>query len=238
MSDHHATPDRILAARRGVIFDLDGTLVDTSADIAAAANAARRALRLPPLTARVTIGYVGDGVQLLLQRVLGHDPATGRVARPVAPDDLQTAMQHFAAHYAAHLLDHTRLYPRIDELLHVLGDRPLFVATNKPRDFSLAILAGLGIDGRFARVVGGDDAPARKPDPAHLAACLAGTGLAPDEVVVVGDSPNDVLAARAFGCPSIAVAWGLVPAANLAAAAPDALAADVPRLARLLGVAL
>ena len=84
----------------------------------------------------------------------------------------------------------------------------------------------------------GDDGPARKPDPAHLQACLAGTGIAPDRTVMVGDSPNDVLAARGAGMPSVAVTWGLTPREALVAAGPTALVDDAATVAGLLGVRL
>lgn len=202
------------------IFDLDGTLVDSRTDIAAAANVARAAIGLPPLAEPVLRGYVGDGVMLLLRRALGHDQ--GRV---LGADDPLLAPAHVAYidHYGRHLLDHTRPFEGVVELLDALQGAPLMVATNKPGGFSAAILAGLGLDRRFRVVVGGDQTPARKPDPAHLRACLAGLDVEPGTVVVVGDSPNDVLAARALGAVSVACTWGLVPAGELRSAGPDHL---------------
>lgn len=194
MTDLRRAPSRL------VIFDLDGTLVDSGRDIAAAANHARAAAGLPPLSDAVAIGYVGDGVQRLLERALAHDLATGGPGPAITADRLERGLADFAAYYERHLLDHTRLYPGIAELLAGLADRELMVATNKPRRFTEAILAELGIGRRFARIVAGDDVTSRKPDPAHLAACLAGTGLGPDDGVMVGDSPNDVLAARDWAC--------------------------------------
>jgi phosphoglycolate phosphatase len=218
-----------------IVFDLDGTLVDSGRDIAAAANHARLSLDLPPLDSSVAIGYVGDGVQRLLERVLAHDPVAGPGARCVSEAELAAGLAGFREHYAAHLLDSTVLYPGIAELLDRLVERRLFVATNKPRSFTLAIMRGLGIADRFERIVAGDDVAGRKPDPAHLAACLAGTGLTAGQVTVVGDSPHDILAARAFGCRSVGVTWGLVAAVVLAAAGPDALVDDVAGLAAVLG---
>ena len=220
--------------RCAVIFDLDGTLVDSGADIAASANVARTRAGLPPLAAAVAIGYVGDGVQRLLERVLGHDEATGQPTRPVTPAELAAGLDAFADHYVDHLLDRTTPYRGIPELLTSLGERPLMVATNKPRRFTLAILEGLGMAGMFLRVVAGDDAPRRKPDPAHLLACLDGTGLTPDHTVMVGDSPNDVWPARELGMRSVAVSWGLVARARLQEVRPDVLVDDVSQLAAAL----
>ena len=217
-----------------VVFDLDGTLIDSGRDIAAAANHARRAAQLAPLPAAVAIGYVGDGVQRLLARVLAHDLDTGERSRPVTPAALEQGLADFAAHYAEHLLDRTVLYPGIGELLADLAGRRLMVATNKPRRFTLAILAGLDVADRFERIVAGDDVDARKPDPEHLRACLAGSGLSPAQAVMVGDSPNDVLAAQAAGMPSVAVSWGLVARERLIASEPTVLADTVGELGAAL----
>lgn len=208
------------------IFDLDGTLVDSRADIAAAANVARAACGLRPLAEPTLRAYVGDGVRLLLRRVLGHDLAATAAGPGVLPaDDMRLTAAHaaYVDHYGRHLLDHTRPYAGVPEMLLALSGVPLMVATNKPGGFSATILAGLGLDAHFRCVVGGDQAPARKPDPAHLRACLRGLTVAAPAVVVVGDSPNDILAARALGAVSVGCTWGLVPAPVLRALEPDHL---------------
>ncbi len=232
------TPFATSLPAEAVIFDLDGTLVDSGADIAAAADHARRTAGLSPLPAAVIIGYVGDGTRRLMERVLAHDPATGRPGGPLATADLEAGLARFGEYYREHLLDRTRPYPGIVALLDALAPRRLLVATNKPRRFTEEVLAGLGLAGRFHRVVAGDDGPARKPDPAHLRACLAGTGIAPQRTVVVGDSPNDIMAARRADMPCVAVSWGLTPREALVAAGPTALVDDAATLASLLGVRL
>ena len=229
-------PDR--RSLTAILYDLDGTLVDSGADNAAAANHARRAAGLTPLSEAVAVGYVGDGVQRLLERVLAHDPDAGGPDRVLAEGELASGLASFFEYYEEHLLDRTVLYPGVAELLSALAGRRLLVATNKPRRFTLAILTGLGIAGSFERVTAGDDAPVRKPDPAHLAACLAGTGIDPDCSVMVGDSPNDVVAARGLSMRSVAVSWGLVERDRLVAAEPDVLVDRVEELARELGVAI
>lgn len=220
------------------IFDLDGTLVDSRLDIAAATNVARAALGLPPLDVSLLCGYVGDGVMLLLRRALGHDAGPDGGPVLLAADDPRLATAHaaYVDHYGRHLLDHTRAYDGAAPTLRALGaqgDVPMMVATNKPGGFSRAILAGLGLDGYFVRVVGGDEAPARKPDAAHLRACLAGLDVAPRDVVVVGDSSNDILAARALGAVAVGCAWGLNPREELRALGPDHLIDALPDLAAL-----
>jgi phosphoglycolate phosphatase len=203
------------------IFDLDGTLVDSALDIALAANAVRRHAGRDELPVPVITGYVGDGVAKLLERTLGHDGETAEAHRV------------FADHYGDHLLDNTRLYPGVRGVLAGLGGAPLCIATNKPQGFAEAILAGLGVEELFHCVVGGDRTPARKPDPAHLAACLLGLAATPAQVVVVGDSPNDILAARALGAVSVGCTFGLVDPARVRAAGPDHVIDDFTDLAGL-----
>ncbi len=218
------------------IFDLDGTLVDSGRDIAASANFTRVHFQLPALPEDTIRSYVGDGVQRLLQRALGHDVHTGMTGEaglPVTPERLDEAMGVFAGHYGRHLLDTTRPYPGVLEVLRRFAAFPLHVATNKPQPFALSILSGLRLDGAFRRVVGGDEAPARKPDPAHLQACMEGLQVDPAQVVVVGDSPNDILAARALGAVSVGCTFGLVAPGVVKAAGPDLL---LERFADLAGL--
>lgn len=217
------------------IFDLDGTLVDSGLDVALAANAVRAHCGLPELPVPVLTGYVGDGVGRLLERTLGHDAASGRTGLPVDAARLDQAQAVFVRYYGEHLLDHTRLYPGVRSVLARFADLPLHLATNKPRAFTDAILAGLGLEGVFRRIVGGDEAPARKPDPAHLAACLAGLDVAPGQVVVVGDSPNDILAARGLGAVAVGCVYGLGAPEQVRAAEPDHLIDAITDLVDLFG---
>lgn len=217
-----------------IIFDLDGTLIDSGRDLAAAANAARCEVGREPLPVATAVGYVGDGVELLVRRMLAHGTTTP--PELVATAEVVPGLAAFRAFYAAHALDHTRCYPDVEVMLDACGCCPLFVATNKSREFTRRILAALGLAGRFARVVAGDDVAARKPAPEHLAACLVGCEVPPARVAVVGDGTNDVHAARAFGAVAVAVTYGLTPRAALLAAAPD-LVADSPRdVVRVLGL--
>jgi phosphoglycolate phosphatase len=218
------------------IFDLDGTLVSSGQDIAASANFTRVHFHLPELPVDTIRGYVGDGVVRLLQRALGHDVYTGMTGEaglPVSEEMLDEAMEVFADHYGRHLLDTTRPYPGVLEVLRRYQAFPLHVATNKPRAFTLRILEGLHLGGAFRRIVAGDDVTARKPDPGHLQACLEGLDVPLDQVVVVGDSPNDILAARALGAISVGCTFGLVPPGVVKAAGPDHLLGSFADLADL-----
>jgi len=226
-----------LRGAEAFIFDLDGTLLDSGLDIALSANFVRVHFHLPELPLATAQSYVGDGVVRLLERTLGHDSGTGLTGAgglPVPPARLREGLDVFRVHYGEHLLDHTELYPGARDVLHRLGGVPLQLATNKPRDFTDRILAGLDLSDVFRRIVGGDETPARKPDPQHLAAVMAPLPIDPSQVVMVGDSPNDVNAARAFGAVSVGCTYGLVAPAVVAASAPDYLINDLSELADLL----
>lgn len=204
-----------------LIFDLDGTLVDSRLDLAASVNHALRRMGLAPLSVETVAGFVGDGVQALLTRAL-------TAARGAAdPAEVEAGLQVFREHYATHLLDATRAYPGVPEALQALGHKAMAIATNKPRTYALAILEGLGLHHQFRLVVGGDSTPHRKPHPAQAEAILSALGLSPASALVVGDSPQDVAMARAVGCGACAVTYGLRSREELAAAAPDFLLDDL-----------
>jgi phosphoglycolate phosphatase len=206
------------------IFDLDGTLIDSGLDIALSANFARVHFGLPELPVPTVKSYVGDGVAQLLWRTLGHDVRSGQTGPsglPVSEERHAEGLRVFADHYGRHLLDNTTLFPGVLDVLARFQRFPMHLATNKPRAFTDTILAGLHLAGAFRKVVCGDETPARKPDPAHLEVCLVGLDVAPQDVIVVGDSPNDVNAARALGAVSVGCTFGLVAAGLLNAAKPD-----------------
>jgi phosphoglycolate phosphatase len=197
-----------------VAFDLDGTLVDSRADLAGAVNHVLRSLRLPELEPATLYRYVGDGARVLVERALG----------PERQDLLKPGVELFMTYYGAHLLDATRPYPGVARVLGALADRgvALSVLTNKPVGMSRAILEGLGLAPRFVEVLGGDSLPVRKPDPAGLEQLRARTRTPRDRMLLVGDSGIDLRTARAASVAFCGVAWGLVPEA-LRAARPERL---------------
>ena len=206
------------------IFDLDGTLIDSGLDIALSANFTRVHFGLPELPVPTVMGFVGDGVVKLLMRTLGHDVRsglTGEAGLPVSEEMQAEGMTVFADHYGRHLLDHTALYPGVLDVLARFQRIPMHLATNKPRAFTDTILAGLHLAEAFRKVVCGDETPERKPDPVHLQICLEGLDVAPRDVVVVGDSPNDVNAAKALGAVSVGCTFGLGQPGLLKSADPD-----------------
>jgi phosphoglycolate phosphatase len=192
------------------IFDLDGTLADTREDIAQAANRMRAELGLAETAPERIYGYIGRGVHNLVARTL----------EGAAADRLDEAVQRFRVHYGAHLLDRTRLYPGVAELLAALngGGVRCAVATNKPEGFSRDILAGLGVAARFEHVLGGDSVENRKPHPEAVQRILRAAGIAAERTLFVGDSLIDVETAAAAGVDCAVVAWGYEDPGALAGA--------------------
>ncbi|MFQ5847321.1 MAG: HAD family hydrolase [Candidatus Methylomirabilales bacterium] len=207
-----------------LVFDLDGTLADTRADLTAAVNHALEKLGRAPLSVEEVCRYVGDGVQTLLSRALG-------------PDDLgvlEAGVGFFREYYAVHLLDATCLYQGVRETLeHFQGKRKAIV-TNKPLEFTVRILEGLAISGHFDVVLGGDSTVERKPHPEPARRVLSATGVESRLAAMVGDSPVDVEMAKRAGLYSVGVTYGLRPVADLRAAGPDVLIDDFPELRRRL----
>jgi phosphoglycolate phosphatase len=217
-----------------LLFDLDGTLVDTLPDLADAVDAMLVALgRAPAGPAAVGI-WVGNGMTNLLRRALSH--ADGREA-----DDalLAQARTHFAAHYGAHFCDRSRLYPGAAECLAWLRARrlPLGLVTNKPRTFTLPLLERLGIRDHFGVVLGGDDVPVQKPDPAPLFQAVRQLAPQAHHILMVGDSVNDVQAARNAGYPVVCLSYGYNHGQDIRLAHPDAVIDTLTELPPLLHVA-
>ena len=184
-------------------FDLDGTLVDSRADLVAAVNHVLGTLGLPPQPPETLARYVGEGARVLVERALGSARAP----------DFERGVATFMDFYRSHLLDATRAYPGIEPALASLAEAgvAISVLTNKPVALSRAILDGLGLSRRFIDVIGGDSLPVRKPNPAGLELLRERTGTARDRVLFVGDSHIDVETARNAGVAFCGVAWGLVP---------------------------
>ncbi|MCB9537948.1 MAG: HAD-IA family hydrolase [Myxococcales bacterium] len=180
------------------LFDLDGTLLDTDADLAAAVNAARAALGLPALGVDAVRPHIGWGLGHLLRGTL---PAAQHAR-------LSAAREHFHAHYRAHLLDHSRPFADADAVVAALGPARCGLVTNKPGAFVDALIERLGW--RFGVVVAGDTLAARKPDAAPLRHAAEALGAEPSTVTYVGDSEVDLEAAAAAGTAFAAVAWGRV----------------------------
>lgn len=206
---------------RLVVFDLDGTLVDSSEDLATAVNRmlATLAAGTPPLSHPQVRSFIGNGARVLVGRAL---QAAG------LDHGLDQALPAFLAAYRGCLLDRTRFYPGVLAALEALRPVPLAVLTNKPGDLSRELLAGLGAADRFVRVIGGGDAP-RKPDPTGLHELRALCGAAAEETVLVGDSAVDVATGRAASVFTVGVLCGF-DAEGFAGAPPDLQLASVAAL--------
>jgi phosphoglycolate phosphatase len=196
-----------------VLFDLDGTLVDSAPDIAAALNVALVDLGQPPHPLSVVTSYVGDGAAKLVARAVA----------PGAEVDQGQLLERFKVQYAANICVATRPYPGIvDALGHFnAAGTPLAVVTNKPGDLARALLRALALDAFFADIVGDGDGFARKPSPEIALAVCARHAVAPADTLLVGDGLPDVRLGRAAGCRVAAVTWGYTPRAALAAEGPD-----------------
>jgi phosphoglycolate phosphatase len=214
-------PDRVL---RCAVFDLDGTLVDSAPDLHAALDRLMAVKRRPGFARAEVVGMIGDGVRVLLERA--------HAARGIALDE--AGLQHFMTDYEANAAVLTRAFDGIPELLGGLRDAGwrLAVCTNKPEGAARVLLSGLGLDGHFSALGGGDSFPMRKPDPGHLRATLAAAGAAPEDALMIGDHRNDIEAARGAGVHAIFAGWGYGPH-SMAGGAP--IAADVTGLRALLG---
>ncbi len=214
-----------------LVFDLDGTLVDSVPDLLSCANRMLERQALPSIEADELRLMVGDGLRALVGRVL--------CSRGAMPDD--ETVGAYMADYAVHAADRSRLFPGVaamleDALAH--GFR-LAVCTNKPAADARLLLGALGVAPLFAAIGGGDSFPVRKPDPAHLLGTIRLADGRRERAVLIGDHRNDVLAAHGAGIPSIFAAWGY-GAAEMQAGASAVLdrPAEVPVVAaRLLDAA-
>jgi phosphoglycolate phosphatase len=198
-----------------LIFDLDGTLIDSKLDLVHAVNATRAHVGMEPLQNETVASYVGDGAPVLIRRVLG--PQAAEV-------DVQEALEFFLEYYREHKLDYTKLYAGVQEALDRLraaGVR-MAVLTNKPVRVSQAIVDGLGLAGYFHAVYGGNSFDHKKPHPVGIETLMSECGVGRERTMMVGDSSVDVLTARNAGVKSCGVTYGFQPE-TLAAARPDLL---------------
>jgi phosphoglycolate phosphatase len=212
-----------------LIFDLDGTLIDSRQDLVNSVNAALRALERAELPSDEIAAMVGDGAPALVRRALG-DAADGAL--------VQRGLELFLSYYREHKLDHTHLYDGIPEALDTLQStngarRVMSVLTNKPVYPSRAIVDALGIAARFVSVYGGNSFETKKPDPLGINTILAETGVRPEEAVMIGDSAVDILTGRNAGTWTCGVTYGFAP--HTLVETPGDVMADSPQeLAGLL----
>lgn len=214
-----------------VIFDLDGTLIDSRLDLVHSVNAALRHIERPELPQDVIASYVGDGAPLLIQRALGAEAGNDALVRK--------GLEFFLAYYREHKLDHTTVYPGIPQALATvqnLGNgkpRTLAVLTNKPVIPSRAIIDALGLGQFFSQVYGGNSFATKKPDPEGARKLLQEYGVKAEQAAIVGDSHVDVQTGHNAGLWTIGVTYGFAPQ-TLEAEAPDVLVDTAEELGSVL----
>ena len=202
---------------RLIVFDLDGTLIDSRADLALSVNGMLRHFHRHELPEDIIASYIGDGAGMLVRRALG-DPA----------DDVlvDEAEDYFLAYYREHKLDNTYVYEGCHAVMEALDRQPrrpqMAVLSNKPVGPCRAICEALGLANFLFRIYGGDSFPTKKPDPAGLETLIREAGVAPHETLMIGDSDVDVLTAQNVGAYSIGCSYGLSPH-SLEVAPPDVL---------------
>ncbi len=214
-----------------VLFDLDGTLVDSVPDLAVAVDLMLETLDLAPAGVERVRDWVGNGAPTLVRRALHGELDVSAAA--FAPGQFEEAYALFLQFYGESTATLSVLYPGVSECLKGLRARgiSLGIATNKPMRFTTEMLQGLGIDSYFQVVIGGDSLPTCKPDPAMLLSAIEQCGAMPVTTLMVGDSSNDIRAARAAGCKVVAVPYGYNHGEPIEASAPDLI---VERLDALL----
>jgi len=212
-----------------VIFDLDGTLIDSRLDLIHSVNATLRHFKRPELPGDVIASYIGDGAPVLVRRALGD---------PKHEADVKEALDYFLAYYQVHKLDHTHLYPGVKEMLNTVGSsngvrRQMVVLSNKPVIPSRAIVEALGLVEFFVHVYGGNSFPTKKPDPHGVQTILRETKARAEEALIVGDSSIDVITGRNAGLWTCGVTYGFAPH-TLCEAPPDVTVDGPEELAELL----
>ncbi|ALN73101.1 hypothetical protein M673_10240 [Aureimonas sp. AU20] len=190
-----------------VVFDLDGTLVDTAPDLAASLNHCLSRVGLPPLPLDVVRPHAGHGAQAMLRE------AYRLAARPLSTEELAEQTRCFLAHYEAHIAVESALFPGGLAMLDRLAQAGLRLAicTNKTEHLARRLLDEMGLAARFAAICGADTFSARKPDPVHLLGTVERAGGEVGSAIMVGDTDTDIQAARAAGLPSILVLFGYDP---------------------------
>jgi len=216
---------------RLLVFDLDGTLIDSRLDLIHSVNATLRHIGRPQLDGDVIASYVGDGAPALIRRALGGDEDDGLH---------RTALEYFLGYYRLHKLDHTTVYEGIPEVLAQLGQpsnglqREMAVLSNKPVHPSRDIVHAMGLGDYFVSIYGGNSFPTKKPDPQGIQTILQETGIAAAETLMIGDSSIDVLTGRNAGLWTCGVTYGFAPH-SLEEVPPDVLVETPRELGELLG---
>lgn len=206
-----------------LIFDLDGTLIDSSEDIAWAVNKTLKQMGLSELSYEAIKERIGWGVRMLLQKALPEDKQ----------NLLEEARAIFMGYYSEHLLVRTRMYPGAADVLHYFKDKKLAIATNKPLNLTEKILDGLNISNFFNKAIGGDGVQNKKPAPEAIEIILRGLNISPKKAVFIGDSKIDIAAGKEAGIATVGAAYGFRGREELEEAGADAIIQDIKDLISL-----
>lgn len=203
----------VAGAKQLIIYDLDGTLVDTGEDITNAANHMLERMAEPAMSRDAVSELVGRGLHDLVRRCLKTED----------PVRVEQGLRWFYGHYQAHLFDHSRLYAGAMDVLEYFRFRRQAIVTNKPHPFARRLMEGLGVSGYFAEIIEGDSTYPKKPDPTSLHALMRRWQVAPHDVLLIGDSPIDVETGKNAGVATVMLTHGFADPSELKAANPDAL---------------
>jgi phosphoglycolate phosphatase len=205
-----------------LIFDLDGTLIESKWDIATAVNLTLADLALPQRSQEEIFSFVGDGIKRLLRSAVGEENQSR----------YEESLRVFRGHYLAHCLDHTRFYPGIETVLTHFARKHKAIATNKSLEYTTKIMAGLGPH-HFAYTVGGDNGYGLKPEPGMLHKIMEELQVNQDRTVLIGDSTNDINGGHNAGIKVCAVGYGMGNREKMAACRPDWFIEKPEELTRL-----
>ena len=219
--------------KKVILFDLDGTLINSAPDLALAVNHMLETLDRDMFSEDIIDGWVGNGALMLVQRALsGQRTVDGSLDNVL----VQYALDIFLAYYAKNLCNETVPYPHVKTTLNTLQAKgySLSIVTNKPFAFVEPILEVLGMNGLFELILGGDSLPLKKPDPAPLLHVSEKLGISVDKCVMIGDSKNDILAANACGMQSVGVTYGYNYGEDIGVHNPTVIINDFSELLELL----
>ncbi|WP_416411376.1 phosphoglycolate phosphatase [Pantoea sp. App145] len=218
---------------RALAFDLDGTLVDSAPGLAQAIDHALADLQLPPAGVARASTWIGNGADVMMTRAL-----TWTLGREPQENEQRDARTLFDKYYAETVEAGSTLFPQVKATLAKLAEKglPLAIVTNKPTPFVAPLLASLGIAEYFSLIIGGDDVVVKKPHPAAIFLVLGRFGVLPQQLLFVGDSRNDILAAQAAGVPNIGMTFGYNYGEPIASSQPDLTLDSFDELLPALGL--
>jgi phosphoglycolate phosphatase len=216
---------------KAIAFDLDGTLIDSVPDLTAATNATLLELNLAEVTQDQVRHWIGNGAQVLMQRALNFV-----LNKTVSEQELTDVMGCFLKHYELHLEKHSTLYPNVLETLTALSQAgfQLAVVTNKPYQFTVPLLKAFGLESFFSLVLGGDSLAKMKPDPLPLTHLLDTWQIGAEQLLMIGDSKNDILAAKAAKVASIGLTYGYNYGEHIGLSEPNAVCDDFSEISQHL----